>query len=121
MIETFIPKYSFSTGKLTIPTIIKVFVNEAKNAFNRYNKQNFYNKTIDITSEVIDDNVKLVLMNNFENADAAMAYMEKVRKIAATEIVPWLPAANYKFSVISAKNLEILKASKDLTEYQKFL
>lgn len=98
-----------------------VFVNEAKNAFNRYNKQNYYNKTIDITSEVIDDNVKLVLMNNFENAEAALAYMEKVRKIAATEIVPWLPAGNYKFSIISAKNLEILKANKDLTEYQKFL
>ncbi|MBL0135693.1 MAG: hypothetical protein IPP79_17805 [Chitinophagaceae bacterium] len=123
-----VPKSAFTSEPTTPHYILivmtkvdPVFVNEAKNAFNRYNKQNFYNKTIDITSEVIDDNVKLVLMNNFENADAAMAYMEKVRKIAATEIVPWLPAANYKFSVISAKNLEILKASKDLTEYQKFL
>jgi outer membrane protein assembly factor BamD (BamD/ComL family) len=98
-----------------------VFVTETKNAFNRYNKQYFYNKTIDITSEIINDSVRIVLMSNFENAEAAMAYLEKVRKIAATEIVPWLPVAKYSFAVITAPNLELLKNSQDFAEYRKFL
>jgi hypothetical protein len=61
-----------------------VFVTEAKNAFNRYNKQNFYNKTYEITSEILTDTSRLVLINNFANAEEALAYVEKVRKIAST-------------------------------------
>src|SRR4030095_5103151 len=98
-----------------------VFVNEAKKAFNRYNKVNYYNKTINVSSVPIDDNYQLVLMDNFENAAAAMAYLDKTGKIAATEIVPWLPAAKFSFMVITAENLELLKTSKDIPHYKQFL
>jgi len=98
-----------------------VFVTETRNAFNRYNKQNFYNKTIDITSETLNDSMRIVLMNNFENAEAAMTYLEKVRKIASTEIVPWLPVAKYTFLVITPANLELLKTNQDYEAYRKFL
>ena len=98
-----------------------VFVTEAKNAFNRYNKQNFYNKTYEITSEILTDTSRLVLINNFANAEEALAYLEKVRKIASTEIVPWLPVGKYSFGIITAANLEMLKSSKDVLEYRKFL
>ena len=98
-----------------------VFVTEAKNAFNRYNKQTFYNKSYDITSEILTDTSRLVLMNNFANAEEAITYIDKVRKIASTEIVPWLPVGKYSFGIITAPNLEMLKSSKDVMEYRKFL
>jgi hypothetical protein len=98
-----------------------VFVNEAKNAFNRYNKANFYNKQIDIASEIIDDSYRVIFMSGFENLEASMAYVDKVKKIAATDIVPWLPAAKYSFGVLTAANLELLKANKDIPAYKKFL
>lgn len=98
-----------------------VFVNEAKNAFNRYNKSNFYNKQIDIASEIIDENYRVIFMSGFENLEATIAYLDKVRKIAATEIVPWLPAAKYSFGVVTASNLELIKSNKDIPAYKKYL
>lgn len=99
----------------------QVYVNETKNAFNRYNKENFYNKTIDITTVALDDSIKLVLMNNFENAAAATAYLSKAARAAATDIIPWLPAAKYAFIIISPDNLDVLQNTKDLAGYRKLL
>ena len=120
------PAYSLNPNEPHFVAIITnkvdgVFVTEAKNAFNRYNKQYFYNKPIDISSEVINDSLRIILMKSFENADAALAYLEKVRKIAATEIVPWLPAGKYSFAIITGPNLEVFKNNADPEEYRKFL
>jgi tetratricopeptide (TPR) repeat protein len=98
-----------------------VYVSESRNAFNRYNKEKYYNKVIDINNEVLNDTTKLVIMTNFENAATALDYLEKTRKAAATEIVPWMPAGKYNFILISTSNLEILRTKKDLREYKKFL
>lgn len=98
-----------------------VFVSEARNAFNRYNKQTFYNKPIEATNEIVNDTVRIVLLNNFTGADDALSYVEKVRKIAATEIVPWLPAGKYSFTIISQPNLEVFRNEKNTAEYLKFL
>ncbi|MBC7826914.1 MAG: hypothetical protein H7122_04150 [Chitinophagaceae bacterium] len=98
-----------------------VYVSESRNAFNRYNKEKYYNKPIDITNQSLNDTTKLVVMTNFENAPVALDYLEKIRKIAAREIVPWLPAGKYYFILISTPNLEILKNAKEIGEYKKFL
>ncbi|HUR10914.1 MAG TPA: hypothetical protein VM012_06070 [Flavitalea sp.] len=98
-----------------------VYVSESRNAFNRYNKEKYYNRPIDISNQVIDENNKLVVMAGFENATVALDYLEKTRKAAASEIIPWLPASKYSFIIISAPNLEILKTNKDLDVYRKFL
>lgn len=98
-----------------------VYVSESRNAFNRYNKEKFYNRIIDINNQVLNDTTKLVVMTNFENAAAALDYLEKTRKVAAREIVPWLPAGKYYFMLISGPNLEILKNTSNITDYRKFL
>ena len=98
-----------------------VYVTETRNAFNRYNRENYYNKTIDINNVPLDDNIKLVVMNNFENANAAIEYVEKARKRAGSEIVPWLPAGKYTFYIISPQNLEVLKTAKDMNAYKEAL
>lgn len=98
----------------------QVYVTETRNAFNRYNKTKFYNKPININNEVLNDSVKLVVMNSFENAAVALDYMDKARKAAPNEI-PWLPAAKYSFMIITTPNLELLKETKDIDAYKKWL
>jgi TolA-binding protein len=98
-----------------------MYVSESKNAFNRYNKEKFYNQVIDINNMTLNDSTKLVVMTSFENAATGLDYLEKTRKVAAREIVPWLPAGKYHFILISLPNLEILKTTKDMQQYRKFL
>jgi tetratricopeptide (TPR) repeat protein len=98
-----------------------VYVSESRNAFNRYNKEKFYNKPIEINNVVLNDSTRLVVMSSFENATAALEYLEKTKKVAAREIVPWLPANKYDFIVISPANLEVLITTKNMGDYRKFL
>ena len=51
----------------------------------------------------------------------AVDYVEKTRPKTATEIIPWLKGGKYTFSIITDKNLELLKANKDLENYKSFL
>jgi outer membrane protein assembly factor BamD (BamD/ComL family) len=98
-----------------------VFGNETKNAFARYSSEKYYNKTFEISSVPLDADNKLVLIKPFENAQAAIDYIKDAKPKAATEIIPWLKADKYSFSIISDQNLEVLKANPDLTAYKLFL
>jgi TolA-binding protein len=98
-----------------------VFGNEAKNAFARYNSETFYNKSFELSNIPLDADNKLVLIKPFDNAQAAIDYINKVKPKAANEIVPWLKADKYSFSIITDQNLEVLKANPDLTAYKLFL
>jgi hypothetical protein len=98
-----------------------VFGNEAKNAFSRYNREKFYNKTFDLNTITLDADNKLLLIQPFTNAQAAADYVQQVRPKAATEIIPWLKADKYSFSIISEQNLQILKSNPDLAAYKVFL
>jgi lipopolysaccharide biosynthesis regulator YciM len=99
----------------------QVFGNEAKNAFARYNREKFYNKTFELNTIPLDAENKLLLIQPFANAQAAADYVQQVRPKAASEIIPWLKADKYSFSIISAANLEILKSNPDLPAYKRFL
>ncbi len=98
-----------------------VYVTESKNAFDRYNRETYYNQPFNIENISLDDSSKMVVISGFDNAATALDYMEKARKTAASEIIPWLPAGKYKFLIISGSNLEVLKGNKDVNGYLKFL
>jgi outer membrane protein assembly factor BamD (BamD/ComL family) len=98
-----------------------IFGNEARNAFNRYNKEKFYNKTFDLSLLNIDQENKLLLIKPFDNAQAAMDYIQQTKPKAATQIVPWLKPDKYSFSIISEQNLGILQSNPDLAAYKTFL
>jgi outer membrane protein assembly factor BamD (BamD/ComL family) len=98
-----------------------VFGNEAKNAFARYNSEKYYNKTFEVNTIPLDPDNKLVLIKPFDNAQAAIDYINLVKPKAASEIVPWLKADKYSFSIITDQNLEVLKSNPDLTAYKLFL
>jgi len=98
-----------------------VYVNEARNAFTRYNREQYSAKGFTVNNQAVSDDVKLVLIGTFPNANEAIAYIDKTRKLAATEIVPWLPAAKYSFAIITDTNLEVLMNTKDVNAFKKFL
>lgn len=106
---------------LTLTKVDPVFINEAKNAFNRYNKEKYYNKQISLETLDIATDLKLIIMSPFKDVAEALTYIEQVKPKAAIDIVPWLKADKYSFSFISAQNLVILKAAKDWDAYKTFI
>jgi outer membrane protein assembly factor BamD (BamD/ComL family) len=106
---------------LVMDKVDPVYVNEAKNAFARYNKEQYYNKQIDIIPLPLTDDIRFILIGKFDNAVMALDYLDKARKLAPAEIIPWMPAPKYSFIIITDNNLEILKNNKDVPAYKKFL
>jgi tetratricopeptide (TPR) repeat protein len=97
-----------------------VYVGEAKNAFNRYNKQNYFNLPIETTNQPLSDSLNLVVITPFPNAAAALDYTRKTAEIAETRIIPWMPKGKFSFVVITPANLQLLQSRKDLAEYLRF-
>ena len=98
-----------------------VFGNETRNAFNRYNQEKFYNQPLKSNLINLNDDIKLLIISNFTNAQAAIDYVQTVKSIAASQIVPWLKADKYSFSIIADDNLKVVTDTKDFSAYQKFL
>jgi cell division septation protein DedD len=98
-----------------------VYVNEARNAFNRYNREEYAAKGFTVNNRSVSDEIKLVLIGTFANANEAITYIDKTKKLAATEIVPWLPAAKYSFIIITDNNLQVLMNTKDVNALKNFL
>ncbi|HVY73375.1 MAG TPA: hypothetical protein VG890_01010, partial [Puia sp.] len=98
-----------------------VYVTESRNAFDRYNRENYYAKHFDINIVTLSDSIRLVTINGFENADAALSYMSKAAAVSGREILPWLPANKYSFIIIDDQNLGILQSNKDISGYKQFL
>ncbi len=98
-----------------------VFVNETKNAFSRYNRDTYYNKQMQAELIEIDSENKMVLISPFKDAADALAYVEQTRPKTATEIIPWMKGGKYSYSIITEKNLEVLRNSKDIDKYKQFL
>jgi hypothetical protein len=98
-----------------------VWVNETKNAFTIYNRGKYYNKQFEYTVTPINTEYKVLLIGNFDNAQAAAEYVQTVKPISNSQIVPWLATDKYSFTVISAANLEILKTQQDIGLYKQFI
>jgi hypothetical protein len=97
-----------------------VYINEAKNAFTRYNKENYYGQVIDIAKDAVDAEHSILVISSFTDGAAALQYYDKIKRAAPRE-VSWLPAAKYSFIIISAENLQVLKTNKDFTGYKALL
>lgn len=97
-----------------------VYVNETKNAFNRFVKGNYLYQNILVSRDALDADRALVLFSKFSDAEAAAKFYDKVKKAAPSE-VSWLPANKYSFIIISESNLQLLKENKDFEGYKKVL
>ena len=79
-----------------------VYINEARNAFTRYNNENFRGQKIVINKDVLDTDRALLVFTSFSDAPEAVSYFDKIKKAAPSE-VSWLQANKYFFLVISAQ------------------
>ena len=106
---------------LVLDKVDVVYINEARIALSRYNKEKYYNQPLEVITVPLNDNIKLVQIKSFSDAVAALGYLEKTRSVAATEIFSWLPADKYSFILLTEKNLEVLMEQKKMDAYLKFL
>jgi tetratricopeptide (TPR) repeat protein len=105
---------------MVLNKVDQVYITEARNAFIRYNRENYYGQPININKEPLDADNNLLVITSFPNAAAAMVYYNKIKKDAPSEI-SWLPAAKYSFLIITDENLQLLKTNKNLTGYKALL
>src|SRR5206468_4813772 len=52
---------------MVMSNVDPVYVTESKNAFDRYNRENFYGKNYEIDKQSLTDTTKLMVMQGFEN------------------------------------------------------
>ena len=98
-----------------------IFASEGKNAFNRFNRETASNQTIQLSAMVLNAQYQFIMMGPFMNAAEAIGYISKIKPFAKSRIIPWLSAEKYSFTIISNKNLTLLKETKDISAYQKFI
>lgn len=106
---------------LILNKVDPVFSNEAKNAFSRYNRETYYNKTYSIDLFDLDGENRLLLIAPFTNAQDALAYIDKAKPKTASEILPWLKGGKYSFSILTNANFDLLKSNRDIEMYKTFL
>jgi outer membrane protein assembly factor BamD (BamD/ComL family) len=106
---------------LIMEKVDPVYVNEAKNAFVRYHREKYYAKYLEVTPNPLTADIQLLLFGKFDNAAAAIEYVEKTKRLAPSEIIPWMPAAKYSFVIITSSNLDILNGTKNMGDYKKFI
>lgn len=105
---------------MVLTKVDPVYVSEARNAFTRYNTQQFYSQQLKIEKDTLDSDRMLLLFEPFAAADEAIKYLDKIKAEAPTQ-VSWLPPQKYTFYIISAPNLLLLKENKNLDSYTELL
>ncbi len=83
----FVSPFTWSPGKpqavvLVMTKVDPVYVTESKNAFDRYNRENFYGKNYESSKQDLSDTTKLMVIRGFENTAAALAYLDKAGNAA---------------------------------------
>jgi hypothetical protein len=118
--------YAFEAEKphyvvLILNKVDPIFVNEAKNAFARFNRDKYPGKQMQAELLELDADNRLLIMSPFNNVEEAVEYVDANKPRTANEIIPWLKGGKYSYSIITDRNLELLKANKDLEKYHQFL
>ncbi len=106
---------------LVLNKVDRVFVTEARNAFARYNRENYAVAKLETDLSDLDDENRLLLISSFKSAQDAIDYINRTKPRTASEIIPWLRGGKYSYSIITAHSLDVLKEKKNLDEYNKQL
>jgi hypothetical protein len=107
-------------ANVQLDDVMKTFINTSTSAFKKFNDGSFKDD-IEIYSNKIDDRYSFIYFGPFANAKAAVDYIDKIKPYATKTIIPWLPRARYRFSIISERNLLLLEDNKNVDGYNKFL
>lgn len=105
---------------IVLDKVDPLFVTEVKNAYTRFNRER-YRQTFSMNVVDLDATRKVLLIGDFSSAREALNYMTAAKQAAPSEVMPWLKADKYSFSIIDDENLPLLLEKKDLEQYRKFL
>ncbi|GAC1383088.1 MAG: hypothetical protein NVSMB45_10040 [Ginsengibacter sp.] len=97
-----------------------VYLNEAKNALDRFDREKFAAASVTIKKESLNKDKSLLVFTSFKTTEAALAFLSAVKSAAPNE-VSWLPPFKYSFIIISDANLQLLKANQNLPAYMDVL
>ena len=119
-------KYTLSSDHkhavmIVFEKVAPLFLNEVRTAFNNYHQTQLYGKPLTTKLEPLDSTHTIVWVDAFENIGDAIAYINKVKPITSSEIIPWLTNGKYIFLPIDVENWNILKVEKQLSLYKDFL
>ncbi len=106
---------------LLLNKVDPVFVNEAKTAFMRYNREAYYNKPLSVDLYQLDNENRLLMIAPFTNADDAIKYVDAAKPKTPAEILPWLKGGKYSFMIMTDGNFDLLKNNTDIEAYKTFL
>lgn len=121
VIKTYVFKpESVHYAVMVLQNVDGIYVNESRNAFNRYNSTYHYNDDIQVTGIKIDDTTSLNIFSQFTDALKASDYAVELKE-RTKQILPWLKGGKYSYFIISPENLELLKTRKNTDEYRRFL
>ena len=110
------PHYSI----LLLTDVEVAFINETKNELDSFNLSHPTTKDIITQGFKLNRQYTLMLVGPLSNSSMALFYIDYL-KPTMSKVIPWLPASKYSFSIISATNLEILKANNNMEKYKAFL
>ncbi len=105
---------------IQLDDVMKVFINNATDAFSKFNKRTFKDD-IEIYSNKINDRYSFIYFGPFVNAQAAIDYENKIRPYVSKIIIPWLPKSRFRYSIIDERNLLLLQENKNVDGYNQFL
>jgi tetratricopeptide (TPR) repeat protein len=106
---------------VVLENVDPVYVNETRNAFDRYNKEKYYNVQLNVAVAELDQNLKMVTIKGLPNEQAAVDYISKAKELASKEIIPWLKKDKYYFMPVAEDNMDLLISNKNLPAYRDFL
>jgi hypothetical protein len=101
--------------------IDKVFASEAKGAFEEYNRSKIIFRNIPVKIENVQTANPYILIGPFTNAGKAVDYVDVVKPITPTQIISFIPANKYGYSIISAANLALVQQQNNLADYLQFI
>jgi hypothetical protein len=106
---------------IILDKVDEVYVNETKNAFNRYNRQQSSTQKIGTIAIQKIGQYEVVLVGPFNNAVDVVNYYDNTKPMVATRIIPWLTNEKYSFGFIGKSNLEKMTTVEKVAEYFTFI
>lgn len=93
-------------------------VNKFRTVLSDFNTQNYGSSGLTISSIVVDPQHDAIMVKNFADQSAAMAYYNNLK--GHPDLFSWLGAGNYQTMVISTENFGTFLKNKDTEGYKKF-
>lgn len=98
-----------------------VYRNEARVGLQGYHRSQFPDMGLTIRVDGFNDDIRLLLIEGFEDLSSALGYIDQVKKTSAAELFPWMPADRYRYFPVSVPDLPLFLEKKDEAGYMEFL